>query len=208
MPAHNKETYYRLKSLGLCPECGKNRPTGGKALCDECYGKKNAETKMRKMQARSLGICPRCKKNRIYVGENACPDCMEKARQYHRDHSKEIAARKKKCTAKKKQWCIENGICIYCHTRPVTPGLKSCAFCRPKYRKKREHEIPAIERPSYGMCYYCGEPVIPGKKVCQKHYDIAMANRDKAMAAYDSAKHKWRQDEQARHEKIRSKYQR
>ena len=205
MPAHNKKTYEKMKAEGRCPDCGQKVEEGGGVLCKECREKRNLETRLRKKQAKSLGICPRCMKNPIYVGENACPDCMKKARDNYQDHKETILEQGRGYWKKAKEHDEANGICIWCRKRKATPGYKSCAFCRPKHNKKRKYDIHPAERPSYGLCYRCGEPVVPGKRLCKKHYDMCLAVLKKPT---NTENHVWNKDEKARHEKIRSKYQR
>lgn len=49
MMREEKNTRYaRLKASGLCPKCGKRKPTGGAVLCGICNAKINGRPKKRK----------------------------------------------------------------------------------------------------------------------------------------------------------------
>ncbi|MEG0153463.1 MAG: hypothetical protein RR744_09900, partial [Cellulosilyticaceae bacterium] len=64
------------------------------------------------------------------------------------------------------------------------------SFSKQKYRRKRV----AIKKPKIwmmqGLCYQCGEPTLPGRKQCEKHYLISKAQADKINA--DTSNHIWR----------------
>ncbi len=45
-----------------------------------------------------------------------------------------------------------------------------------------------------GGCCFCGEPVLKGKKVCQKHYDMLVTNLKKANGHINSEHHPFRRD--------------
>lgn len=66
-------------------------------------------------------------------------------------------------------------------------------YCLECYVKERKREIERTEkrkrenggyireiRKEKGLCAQCGEPTLPGKRLCQKHYEIAAKNAENA----------------------------
>lgn len=181
--------------------CGKGKPVTGGSLCRQCRAKCREEQRLRREQAAELHICPRCRKNKLYAGEKRCPECIEKARKYsvgYRERKNELQRTVYRARPKE-----NDGKCIYCHKRPPEAGHKSCAYCRASRRNKaaarRGCRLTPSERPLYGLCYYCGEPVMDGKKVCKKHYDMSISHLKRA----SNQNHWWRKDEHMRYEHIK-----
>lgn len=76
---------------------------------------------------------------------------------------------------KRTQARIDAGLCKICGKVPPLPGIRYCEVCREKqigYRKKRdENEKKQVEIwKAEGLCTKCGEPVLPGYTVCERHY--------------------------------------
>ena len=194
---NSTERYRYRQSIGLCPICGKARPAEGASMCDRCREAKKTEARLRRAQAKQLGICPACFKTKLYVGEKVCPECYEKAKKYRDDHRQERADNQRKHRYDRPK---DDTKCIHCRKRPPQKGYKSCAYCRARLRNKhRKIDLAPVERPSYGLCYFCGEPVIDGKKVCQRHYELSVANLRRA----STKDHWWRKDEHIRYEHIK-----
>ena len=195
-----KERYRLRKEMGLCPLCGKREPVPGGALCEQCRSRQKEEARLRREQAVDLQICPRCRKNRLYTGERRCPECVEKTRQRsikYRERKNELQRAAYK--AKSEEW---DGKCIYCHKRPPEQGYKSCSYCRTRRRRYwKKDGIDRSERSSYGLCYMCTKPVMDGKKLCQKHYEQAIANLAKVKAPKTA--HWWRSDETKRYSNMK-----
>lgn len=195
------ERYRYRKSIGLCPMCGNREPETGRSLCKQCQAKCREEQRLKREQANEFGMCPICRKVKLYVGERKCPDCLEKARKYaekYRERHNELVRKYRKNHPK-----VDDGKCIYCHKRLPDDGYRSCAYCRAERRARvnarKKDKLTPMERPLYGLCYYCGEPVIDGKKVCQKHYDMCMSHLKRA----STKDHWWRKDEHMRYEHIK-----
>lgn len=182
--------------------CGKGKPVTGGSLCRQCRAKCREEQRLRREQAAELGLCPRCQKVKLYIGEKKCPDCLEKQREFKKSH-RDYINQKQRIDYVKRKAKRDESKCIYCQKRPPEPGYKSCEYCRAERRKKYNARMAGrltpMERPRYGLCYYCGEPVIDGKKVCQKHYDMSVSNLKRA----SNQNHWWRKDEHMRYEHIK-----
>lgn len=113
--------------------------------------------------------CLRCKKeyctNVYREGSRYC-NRSEAQKQYQRDYQK-----------RRREEAKANGLCIVCRKKPRLYGSK-CYECyirqkrhdRAKYDGRREWWREA------GKCYFCGNDVIPGKKVCAKHYEVYVRN--------------------------------
>ncbi len=182
--------------------CGKRKPEDGRSLCRQCRAKCREEMRLRREQAVELGLCPRCQKVKLYVGEKKCPDCLEKQRQYRRSHRDSIN-QKQRIDNAKRMARRDKSKCIYCRKRPPEKGHKSCEYCRAERRAKlnakKAGRLTPMERPLYGLCYYCGEPVVDGKKVCQKHYDMSLSHLKRG----STKDHWWRKDEHMRYAHIK-----
>lgn len=182
--------------------CGKGKPVTGGSLCRQCRAKCREEQRLRREQAAELHICPRCRKNKLYAGEKRCPECIEKARKYsvgYRERKNELQRTVYRARPKE-----NDGKCIYCHKRPPEPGHKSCVYCRARRRRYWQKDgIDRSERVSYGLCYICGEPVMDGRKLCQKHYEQARTNLLKVKAP--TTGHRWRADETKRYSSMKGK---
>lgn len=131
---------------------------------------------------KSIGICVRCHKRKAEPNKVMCMECADKDAEYTKRRREMDLAHIKAREAEKYQELKESGICVRCKRRAATPGYVDCPSCRGKVRRKRyleRQDIERSERPSYGLCYICGSPVVEGKKVCESCYE----KRLKAMEA-------------------------
>lgn len=141
--------------------------------------------------AKEHGLCVRCMKETPAPGKMCCEVCAAKnaERQVKYNHSvteeqkAKYAARRRTERKERK----EKGLCVECGKKAY--GNYTCLECMVKRRKRRakrlSHEsvderVSRNERPVYGMCYMCGEPVIPGKRLCREHYEKVCENMKKA----------------------------
>ena len=71
----------------------------------------------------------------------------------------------------------KNGICTACKKKKATYGLR-CYECYIKQKRYNRAQSSGIREfwQENGLCYQCGGEVVPGKKVCQRHYEILMKN--------------------------------
>ena len=172
-----KETYNYRKDHGLCVWC--QTPTNGTVLCDNCK-KRDKERKVKNREyALKAHICPRCGKNKVVVGI-CCTDCLDKQAEY-RDKNKEEINRKQRITyASKYQELKENGVCTKCRKRKAKAGKTMCELCLSVKREYRNNHykncLDRNERPSYGLCYYCGEKLDGNWKICSKCRERCMNN--------------------------------
>lgn len=70
----------------------------------------------------------------------------------------------------------KNGICTRCRKRKADPGHTTCAFCRETMRRARVKMPERTGRYEQGLCFFCDNPVKPGYKVCEMHYQKNVKN--------------------------------
>jgi len=139
---YHRETYHYFKQKGICVYCHSELAMIGASYCDDCAGK-------------------RLKRQTAYIGKiKSCTiahsEYKEKANEYRRNRIK--------------MW-REAGLCTTCGKRPPRENRKMCLDCSLKHnRRMRKKDIERNARPSLGLCFICGLPVVESKKVCAKHY--------------------------------------
>lgn len=173
---YKKQWRESRKSAGLCVGCGKPLDRDG-AYCTKCRERINIVTRERRQWYLSHKICPRCGKNDLMGDETICPECRAKSvnnslknrkkdeyNAYHKEWAKSTYQKRK-----------ESGICTRCGKRKAPEGYFKCSVCRAKdneTRRIREGTSEQSERIEKGLCYFCGNPVKKGYKVCEKHYQM------------------------------------
>ena len=147
------------------------------------------------------GICPRCRKEKAVASGVCCFDCIEKKQEYDRmRYKKQLESDHKHREKKNARWAElcrqrrEQGLCQRCGKRPAANNRVHCAMCLAKVRRYYNNtrtDIPRSERPSYGLCYICGDEVFEGYGLCEKHY----TQYAKRMAKLPrSERHPWEDD--------------
>ena len=126
--------------------------------------------------------CIYCRTNKADEGYKTCLQCRIDRRGTKDTHSDEFKRKHNEWLKRRRDLLYAFGVCITCGKRDAKSGSHQCGVCLAKARTRMEHkrrEAGIIGRDSYtldGKCYYCGEPVIDGKKTCQKHYETAVQN--------------------------------
>ncbi len=67
------------------------------------------------------------------------------------------------------------GICPRCRKNKLYGSEKQCPGCSADMYA-REGKPGRMERSVNGLCYFCGNPVKKGYKVCEKHYRMCVKN--------------------------------
>lgn len=132
--AAHSARYYRLKSEGVCVECGKadGRTARGLVRCERCNAVQRAGkrlyNRMVYAERKTRQQCGMCGKKDAYTlsGRALCAECATKCAERQR---------------RKRGFNRRETI------KPAKIPL-----------------IPAIERPNYGLCYFCGEPATDRKR--------------------------------------------
>lgn len=185
----NRKNYAELIQAGICTKCKKEPAMNGKRICKSCSEKTNKRNAEIKKYYISIGICPRCKKEHIFPNEKSCPVCKAKEvdrrkEQYENNIEKEREIAKKSYK-KRREEKIERGLCVKCGKRTPIFGKKYCEYCLAKTReynqsRRRELGISSVyerrERTDNGLCWFCGNPVKDGYKVCEKCYQRCVKN--------------------------------
>lgn len=179
-------TYTRRKSQGLCVRCGKTPEKTG-VYCEECKGKQRKTRKEYEDFVKTLKICPRCRKNSVEVGIN-CPECLEKEAKYRQKNKDKINNYMKDYYLKTKPILKEKGLCMQCRKRKVKAGHTMCERCLAKKREYNKmygtNDISRYERPSYGLCYVCGDNLDTENRICSKCKSKLTANLPKVPSGW------------------------
>ena len=174
-----KERYRQRKEHGLCTKCGKPAMTN-KTLCKECAEKNKNKYREDREFFKTLGLCPKCGKNKLFGSEKTCPECLAYAEKIMAKHAIKTAGSKeaynKQVYQKARQRYDEQNLCVMCKIRQRAEGHIHCEECleirRIKGREIRKRQekvnITRSERPAYGLCYRCGNPLDRDGKLCVK----------------------------------------
>lgn len=184
--------YWLRRQRHQCVRCKKQdeRTLSGKAQCSECAESQHEWIAM----LREAHICRRCKGQDAYTlaGRAYCAECAalksQRAREY-RAKDKNVQRVRSKIA---REEYIEQGRCSRCGGENNTGG-RTCTRCRVHFKlmriEKRKSNYP---RGSNGICWQCNkEPVIVGKKLCQRCYEVKMKCLEKANQVKPE-NHPWR----------------
>ncbi len=107
-----------------------------------------------------------CINDSVYSEKSLYKNRSEQARKNDRDRQK-----------KARDKAREQGLCLVCRKKKAMRGVKcyECYIRQKRYDKEKYDGKREIWRQK-GLCWYCGSEVIPGKKVCQKHYENLLRN--------------------------------
>lgn len=167
--------YHKNIAEGRCGQCGKINDRTGKSTCSECAKKDVINQTETRNWYRNHGYCPRCKKNKLMGQEKTCVECRakdaeSKARERERETQEDKDKRNEyaRIRYKVKQ---SAGVCPRCG-RKMTKNTSACESCLEKNRTGTPVSENGKDRVKMGLCYWCGVPVKPGYKVCEKHYQM------------------------------------
>lgn len=170
----SKETNEKRKREGRCIRCGKPLIDRTYFTCEPCRKREQEVIKSSREYYQRIGICPYCHKQRLYNGEKMCIEC--KAKQYAwmatsgKPPDKEKIRKRRKNLRQKRE---KEGLCIRCGIRVPQEGRKQCSICLAKDRERHRIRSTLAEyRKEHGLCMYCDQKALPGKKLCQTHYDM------------------------------------
>lgn len=198
----------RRREQGLCCNCGKPNDREG-FYCTKCKDEHNRKQRESAKWYLEHSICPRCKKEELFGDEKRCLICNYKSYNYtykklQSDESRINYNKNHSSNSKKRHHeAISLGICTRCRKRKADNNYKTCGICREKQnktrretlRRKRENNgyMSREERVANGLCSYCGNPIKPGYKICEYHYQINVknANCEKSKEAREVNKKKY-----------------
>ena len=170
----SQNIYQKRKAMGVCVDCGKNKPVEGILSCEKCRIKNNKRHTENRVFYQSLGLCGRCGKNKLFGNEKECPECLAmmyainiKSRKIHAQTGKDYYHREMKRLK-------ENGMCRGCRKKKREEGHTYCTTCLIKKRErsrrdrmKKEKPTDRSERVSNGLCYFCGNPIDRDGRSCK-----------------------------------------
>lgn len=160
--------YYNLyKSLGICPQCRRNKSAPKHVLCLECL----SDISERNYQRRS-----------------------KLTDEQHQAESQRATENKRKRRERRKAsgLCVECG-----RRPPKDGRLRCGVCLYKNRERMKRYNIAKGRNPqelllAHDVCWICGGEPLPGKRLCTVHYDIAMANLRKANQNRDNTNHIWR----------------
>ena len=176
--SYHKARAEKWKSEHRCRECGAELPEGyTKMTCAFCLDMARVQREAKK----AAGKCLRCGKEDAYTinKHTYCADCTawycERGTKWAKANRQAINARNRARHAERKQ----NGECVLCGTKLINNGSYAvCQKCRQKskvYKRKAykaEGHISRAQAEYMGLCKRCcREPMMDGKKVCEKCYN-------------------------------------
>lgn len=138
---------------------------------------------------KSHGICVYCKTENADEGFATCLACRMDNRARIDKRSEEAKERHKKWLKRRRDLNYAFGVCIVCGAKDAKKGSHLCPYCLSKIKQRSENyrrQKGILPRNSYtktGICYFCNEPAVEGKKTCTKHYEILKERMRKARAA-------------------------
>ena len=151
---------------------------------------------------KSKGICVNCCSEKVWNNTTMCIECLDKHKERsEKSRSEKSKEQRRRYVKRKRDLCIAFGVCRECFKRDKKVG-KMCLECHVKStkRNKAKRNIPREKRANIGLCYFCAEDAIDGKKVCEKHYKIVCSNLSKAHR--DNSNHIWRKLKSAEIKKV------
>ena len=198
--------YEAKKAAGICPAC--NKPTDGMVYCPECRKKKRKQNNSDYHYFKEMGICPLCQTRKILDGKASCEICRayKAGVALKRREENLLAIRKRDDELKRRQYETRKKlhVCTVCGKVTVDDGYHTCIRCRIKNRiakkrwkdKKRRSpdNLREVWKNDESVCAFCGQPVVKGKRVCQKHYDMIMTKVYPHLEAYRQRRNKETED--------------
>lgn len=173
----DKERYKKLREKGICTIC-KHRPSeDGMVTCRECRAKQKTYQKERRTYLKSIGFCPQCGSEKLYGDEKLCLECSAKKYAWNLKCGRTEKAEENRKTRYERRKA--SGICVKCGTRPAEHGKTRCRICNfieARRAKSYRGDIDRNARPSYGLCYICGEKAMDGKRLCKKCAETSIKN--------------------------------
>lgn len=125
--------------------------------------------------AKKVGCCTSCFKEKCWQGRTMCPKCLDKNKESsERTRSETSKEQRRRYVKRKRDLCVAYSICRECMCKKATVKLK-CIECHVKELKRRDKNRKGVKRnmrAELGLCYFCGEFAINGKKTCSKHFKI------------------------------------
>ena len=130
-----KLIYDKYKKDNRCRNCGKELSTDriGKSLCEKCSDKHTKYITENAVFFKAHNLCPRCGQNRLFGNEKNCPECRAKIWAYginYKENHPEYVQKKKQKDKERRQFRIDNNLCVCCGDPLDDRKYKNCSKCR------------------------------------------------------------------------------
>ena len=159
----------------------------------EAYKAKQREQKRSEYHwYRNHGICVYCHQNDAVPGMQACADCFYKRQMRRIEKSgDEQRAKEAEQARSRRAKHKTQGVCTECNQRALDGQTRCKKHVMLHRMYDRQAKVYVISDLTVCSHTSCNEPVVPGKRYCEKHYKekcaVMMANREK-----DNSNHIWR----------------
>lgn len=190
----NKNQYQKNKENGRCVVCGKPAREN-KVHCEECRQKKAIYQRETRAFRVKMGLCPRCGKNKLFGDERTCPECLAQDMIYKKKSRENTGKTDMDYYKELQKQYAENNLCRTGCGRERFGGTTYCETCLIKHRERnkkyrmKKNGMERSERPSYGLCYTCGNSLDGNKRLCNKCSEKVKKNLPKK-----SGNEYWRKD--------------
>ena len=116
-----------------------------------------------------------CDKDCLRCEREYCIDVYRESSLY-RNRSERAKQAQRELQKKRRFEAKAKGLCMVCKKSPASHGVvcRDCYIRKKRYDSKRSGKREMWKRE--GKCYFCGEDVLQGKKVCKTHYRTLVKN--------------------------------
>lgn len=179
----DKERYYYRKECKLCVRCGEPKGDTPTVMCNKCNQEQKEEVKYLKKH----NICVSCRINNAAPNRTLCDVCLCKRLETYRkkkeNTTEEEALKKLKKRREQHKKRVEtrkeNGLCTRCGKKALE-GHILCIDCNLKNNKSsREYRANQHEPKMPDECLRCSNKKLPGRQLCEKHYNLAVKSLEK-----------------------------
>lgn len=171
----DKNWYMKRRENHMCLSCGEYAEG---QFCEKCRERVLQDRRLEYKRYRDLGICVECKTRDAQKGRARCEMCA--AKNAERSYRIKPSTGTLEKNRERYQRYIEHGLCPKCSGRhKLEDGYRSCRFCRnyaKENQKKNSNSISIQIRQEEGICRFCDEKALSGKRTCQKHYENLLKN--------------------------------
>lgn len=156
------------------------------------------------------GYCINCGKEKAFEDRIMCPECLDKNKECsERTRSENSKEQRRRYIKRKRDLCIAFGVCRECLKKPAKVGVK-CLECHVKEVQRRDKNRKYVRRDirvELGLCYFCGDVAIDGKRTCEKHLQLQGDKLRKwHIESRNNRNHIWRKIQAGEIENLRHYY--
>lgn len=176
---YSEKCYRNRRGNNLCPRCGAELDREGH-YCRRCRDKANEYQRENRAFYISVRVCPYCRKETLFGEERQCIECREKAYARRKPYTEEQRERYNNRFRSQQRSLYreraEKGICTRCGKRKPIKGKKKCKPCLIYDANKHKKPPKEQKKKPEGICYFCNNPVMTGKTICENHFSVFSEN--------------------------------